>query len=247
MMTYRVRNIVVAVVLAAIAGTMTLVYVVNYKRHVQHGEAKVNVLVAARDIPAGTTGSEVVEQHMFKTETVPRRTVVPGSISDPDQIQRLVATQEIYAGEQVSTRRFAPPREQGVRSLIRATERAMEVVGTPSQVLAGTLKDHDYVDVVGDWALPAGDAHHVTRVILRNVLVLKAPPAATEGSKVTSPSSDDVAVQLRLTDAQAQKLQYVFHNGEWWLQLRPPVKSADSANTYQDDRSMAFDGPGRRP
>jgi Flp pilus assembly protein CpaB len=245
-MTYRVRNIVVAVVLAALAGTMTLVYVVNYKRHVQHGENKVNVLVAARDIPAGTTGSEVVEQHLLKTEAVPRRTLVPGWVGDSDQLHNQVATQPLYEGEQVTLRRFAPPREQGVRSLIRATERAMEVNGDPHQVLAGTLKAGDYVDVVGNWTIPDGSSHHVTRVVLRNILVLKAADPITEGAKL-GPQQDSSAVQLRLTDTQSNKLQYLFHNGDWWLDLRPPTKSADSRNTYQEDRTMLHDGPGRRP
>ena len=181
-MTYRVRNIVVAVVLAALAGALTLVYVVNYKRHVQHGENKVNVLVAARDIPAGTTGSEVVEQHMLKTVAVPRRTLAPGWVGSADQLQKQVATQQIYEGEQMTIRRWAPPREQGVRSLIRATERAIEINGDAHQTLAGTLKAGDYVDVVGNWTLPDGTSHHVTRVVLRNILVLKAPEVSAEAA-----------------------------------------------------------------
>jgi Flp pilus assembly protein CpaB len=245
-MTYRVRNIVVAVVLAALAGAMTLVYVVNYKRHVQHGENKVNVLVAARDIPAGTTGSEVVEQHMLKTVAVPRRTLVPGWVGRPDQLQKQVATQQVYQGEQITVRRWAPPREQGVRSLIRATERAIEVSGNSHQVLAGTLKAGDYVDVVGNWTLPDGSQHHVTRVVLRNILVLKPADVVAEGAKL-GPQDDNSSVQLRVTDVQSNKLQYLFHNGDWWLELRPSTKAADSANNFQEDRTMLSDGPGRRP
>jgi Flp pilus assembly protein CpaB len=245
-MTYRVRNIVVAVALAALAGTLTLVYVVNYKRHVQHGESKVNVLVAARDIPAGTTGSEVVEQHMVRTEAVPRRTLVPGWLGKSDQLNDQVSTQVVYEGQQVTVRSFAPPREQGVRSLIRATERAIELNGDEHQTLAGTLKDHDYVDVVGNWTIPDGSSHHVTRVVLRNILVLKAAEGVLASAKLSGQEGAS-AVQLRVTDAQALKLQYLFHNGDWWLTLRPPVKSADSANTYQEDRTMLGDGPGRRP
>lgn len=247
-MTYRVRNIVVAVVLAALAGALTLVYVVNYKRHVQHGENKVNVLVAARDIPAGTTGSEVVEQHMLKTEAVPRRTLVPGWIGSSSQLSDQVATQDIYAKEQISTRRFAPPREQGIRSLLRGNERGIQVAGDPNQVLAGTLKQGDHVDVVGAWKI--GEVP-VSRVILRNLLVLKAPDAPGTTAKLGP--SDDVSVQLRVTDVQSQKLKFIVEHGEskdgkrtWHLELRPPVKSTDSANTYQNPVSMLSDGPGRR-
>src|SRR5207237_7990207 len=97
-MTYRVKNIGIAVVLAAYARVLTSFDVTQYKRHVQHGENKVSVLVAARDIPAGTTGSEVVGQHYLTTETVPRRAVVPGAVSNSDQLNSLVVTQQVFRG-----------------------------------------------------------------------------------------------------------------------------------------------------
>ena len=64
-----------------------------------------------------------------RTETVPRKAVVAGAISTPAQLAQYVATQDVYAGEQVSTRRFAPPKEQGIRSEIKGTQRAYEVNG----------------------------------------------------------------------------------------------------------------------
>ncbi|TMK66951.1 MAG: hypothetical protein E6G60_01940, partial [Actinobacteria bacterium] len=128
-MTYRVKNIGIAVVLAAFAGLLTIFYVANYKRHVQNGENKVSVLVAARDIPAGTTGSEVVEQHYLKTETVPKRTVVPGAISETSQLNNQVATEQIYRGEQVTALRFGSTSELGIRAQLKGTERAMQLQG----------------------------------------------------------------------------------------------------------------------
>src|SRR4029079_1768348 len=99
-MNYRAKNIGIAVALAALAAVLTSVYVVNYKRHVQHGEGKVTVLVAARDIPAGTSGADVIDQHMLQKETVPRKAVVAGSISSPDQLSQYIATEDVYQGEQ---------------------------------------------------------------------------------------------------------------------------------------------------
>src|SRR5204862_184548 len=84
-MNYRVKNIGIAVALAALAAILTSVYVVNYKRHVQNGEDKVPVFVAAHDIPAGTSGAGVVDQHMLKKVTVPRKAIVAGAVSSPDQ------------------------------------------------------------------------------------------------------------------------------------------------------------------
>jgi Flp pilus assembly protein CpaB len=255
-MNYRVRNIGIAVALAAMAAILTSVYVVNYKRHVQNGEDKVAVLVASQDIPAGTTGADIIDKKMLEKETVPRKAVVAGAISSPEQLAQYIATQDVYEGEQVSTRRFAPPREQGIRSQIKGTQRAYQLEGDGNQLLAGTLKAGDHVDVVGSWGIKqsntGGEEAVVSRVVLRNLLVLTAPDGAAGGASVTDSSSDKVKVQLRVTDAESQKLIWIEKNSVdsgdgWHLELRPPNGSLDSSNTYQDSRLMLFDGPGRRP
>jgi Flp pilus assembly protein CpaB len=249
-MNYRVKNIVIAVGLAALAAILTSVYVVNYKRHVQRGEDKVAVLVAAKDIPAGTTGADIIDQKMLKEQTVPRKAIVAGAISTPDQLAQYVATQDVYEGEQVSTRRFAPPSEQGIRAQMKGTQRAYQLPGSADQLLAGTVQAGDHVDVVGSWEL--ADDVIVSRVILRNLLVLQAPQASEDGGAVTSAPNSAEFVQLRMTDAQAQKLIWcqlncVDNGGGYHLALRPPANSLDSSNTVQDGRTMQFDGAGRRP
>jgi Flp pilus assembly protein CpaB len=257
-MNYRVKNIGIAVALAALAAILTSVYVVNYKRHVQNGEDKVPVYVAAKDIPAGTSGAEVVDQHMLKKVTVPKKAIVAGAISSPDQLSQYIATQDVYEGEQVSTRRFAPPREQGIRAQIKGTQRAYQVEGDQHQLLAGTLKAGDHVDVVGTWSIKNpgqgsnSDEAVVSRVVLRDLLVLTPADAGAGSSAVTASSQQSAFVQLRMTDWQAQKMNWIQKNSEdngqgWHLELRPPNGSLDSANTYMDSALMLFDGPGRRP
>ena len=88
---------------------------------------------------------------MLRVEQVPRRSVVPGAISQPDQIEKLVAVDQIYAGEQVSTSRFRPVQEQGVQAQLKGNLRALEVPATGPQLLNGTLKDGDRVDILGNW------------------------------------------------------------------------------------------------
>ena len=260
-MNYRVKNIGIAVTLAALAAILTSVYVVNYKRHVQNGEDKVPVFVAAKDIPAGTSGAEVVDQHMLKKVTLPKKAIVAGAISSPDQLSQYIATQDVYEGEQVSTRRFSPPKEQGIRAQIKGTQRAYQVEGDRHELMAGTLKAGDHVDVVASWDIKvqgqgsnSGDQDAiVSRVVLRDLLVLTPAEEGSGGTAVTSSSSQSsMFVQLRMTDWQAQKMIWVqknsVQNGEGWhLALRPPNGSLDSANTYMDSVLMLFDGPGRRP
>jgi Flp pilus assembly protein CpaB len=257
-MNYRVKNIGIAVALAALAAILTSVYVVNYKRHVQNGEDKVPVFVAARDIPAGTSGAEVVDQHMLKKVTVPQKAIVAGAISSPDQLSQYIATQDVYEGEQVSTRRFAPPREQGIRAQIKGTQRAYQVEGDQHQLLAGTLKAGDHIDVVATWGIKnpgqgsSSEDAIVSRVVLRDLLVLTPAAEGEGGGAVTASSQQSAFVQLRMTDWQAQKMIWIQknsqNNGEGWhFELRPPSGSLDSANTYMDSALMLFDGPGRRP
>ena len=58
-MTYRIRNIIVAVALAVVAALLTTFYVANYKRHVrQSREHRSRCIVATKDIPQGTPGAD---------------------------------------------------------------------------------------------------------------------------------------------------------------------------------------------
>jgi pilus assembly protein CpaB len=250
-MNYRAKNIGIAVGLAALAAILTSVYVVNYKRHVQNGEEKVTVLVAAKDIPAGTSGADIVDQGLLREQTVLRKGIVAGAISRPEDLAEYVATQDVYEGEQVSTRRFAPPSEQGIRAQMKGTQRAYQLPGDANQLLAGTVKAGDHVDVVGTWPTGGDNDIIVSRVVLRNLLVLRAPEGTSTG-KVTSGSQGGESIQLRVTDAQAQKLIWIQKNGvddgeAYYLALRPPANSLDSANTVQNSVTMLTDGPGRRP
>jgi Flp pilus assembly protein CpaB len=254
-MNYRVKNIGIAVALAALAAILTSVYVVNYKRHVQNGEDKIPVYVAAKDILAGTSGAEVVDQHMLRKVTVPKKAIVAGAISSPEQLSQYIATQDVYEGEQVTTRRFAPPKEQGIRAQIKGTQRAYQVEGDKHQLLAGTLKAGDYVDVAATWEVPtggSGEGIKVSRVVLRNLYVLTPAEADSGSSAVTSASQSSAFVQLRMNDWQTQKMIWIQKNSEdngdgWHLALRPPNASLDSANTVDDAHTLQFDGHGRRP
>src|SRR6059058_3271011 len=98
-MTYRLRNIAVAVGLALVAALLTTFYVANYKRHVQQSESTVTVYVAKRDIPQGTPGADLIKRGWIGTANVAQRTVVPGAISNADQVRNLITSQDVYAGE----------------------------------------------------------------------------------------------------------------------------------------------------
>jgi Flp pilus assembly protein CpaB len=240
-MTYRLRNLLIALGLAAVAAVLVSVYVTQYKHHVQKGESAVQVYVAARDIAAGTPGDELIDGKYLRASSVERRNVIPGAISKPEEIASTYVTEPIYAGEQLSLRRFGQPGAEGLRGQLRGNQRAIEFDAKPSQVLAGTLKTGDRVDVVATWAVPEGSSHHVGKVVLRDILVL----SVSEGKGLRnagSSASDSVTVQLRVTDTQANKLFFLVKNGEWSLALRPPTRAGDSGESVKDAGTIASEG-----
>jgi Flp pilus assembly protein CpaB len=223
-MTYRIRNLVVAIGLAVLAALLTLFYVTNYKRSVQHNAADARVWVASRDIPSGTAGSELVKESAFRVTDVPRRDVVPGAISDPDQVRSLVLSAPLYAGEQVTLRRFSDVAAQGVRSQLKGNMRAVQVSGTSDQLLSGTLHAGDHVDLVANIRLDSSRAAAATRIVLRDLTVLARPSDSV--TKVAANGSTSALIAV--TDTQVQRLFYVLKNADWTLELRPVVDATDS-------------------
>jgi Flp pilus assembly protein CpaB len=252
--TNRLWQVVAAAGLALLAVLLTTFYVTNYKRHVQHNEAQVNVVLAAKDIPADTPGSELLSGKWLTKQTVPRREVVPGAISSPEQLRTLIATQPIYAGEQVTTRRFGTPSERGVRAQIKGTQRAVQFDGDANQLMAGTLRVGDHVDILTGWETQGAGSSatssvasidgRVSRVIIRDVLVLAAPGGLGKGGVG---SSGGLSVQLRLTDAQSQRLEWmVAHGKDWRVEIRPAADAANSPRWHDDGTTLLKDGAGIR-
>ena len=177
-MTYRLRNIVIAVVLAAFAALLTMMYVTSYEKRVQNGEEDVAVLVAKSDIPAGISGAAAMAR--VERQMVAQRNVAPGAVSEKTQLSEFVVSQPIYAGEQVSRQRFSSSTEIGVRSSLTGNMRAVALAGDGVQLLADTLRAGDRVDLVGSLKISEDKDVSATRIVLRDLEVLK--PAGSTGN-----------------------------------------------------------------
>jgi pilus assembly protein CpaB len=244
-MTYRARNILIAVALAVAAALLTVFDVSNYKSSVRSDAETISVLVAARDIPQGMLGSQVVAQKMLTTQEIPRKAIVNGTISKPEDIANLIAVQPIYIGEQVTARRFGPLEAAGVRDQLTGTQRAIQIRGNPNQILAGVLRAGDHVDFVGSIKFPAEDsAKHFSKVVLSDVLVLRTSGDVSATASVVDPTGGDGWIMLRVTDAQAQKLYFVVANNDWWLTLRPGLNDASSRSEALIDDAVSILGEG---
>jgi Flp pilus assembly protein CpaB len=253
-MTYSARNLIIALALAVAAALLVGLYVSDYKRTVQHSQQHVTVYVAAKDIPAGTSGADAWAKGYVKTEQVLRSSVVPGAISSPKQLAPLVAAQEVFPGEQIALSRFSTVAQHGIRGLLRGTMRAIQISGSADQTLAGTLQAGDRVDVLVSMKYHFTDfrSTHTSdnqqdlnagRVVLRNIRVLRST-AWTDAAKLNTPTqaTGSMPVVLMVTDKQAQKLFFVVHEGTWTLALRPVVHAADSPESVDTVGTILGDG-----
>jgi pilus assembly protein CpaB len=239
-MTYRLRNIAIAVALAVLAAMMTSFYVKQQKQDIQQGQVLTTVWVAKSDIPAGSVGDDITGQ--LESTEVAKSAVTPGAIVQPEDLAGKVSAETIYAGEQVSLLRFSTEEAQGIRAQISGNLRAFQIPGDANQLLVGTLAAGDHVDIVGAWdSGGGGGGDKISRVVLRDILVLEAPEASTETKRVTQESGDQ-AVKLAVTDAQAQKLFWIFTNGDWSLSLRPTTDAADSPEGFEWSGTVLADG-----
>src|SRR5581483_3587659 len=243
--SYRARSIALAVGLAAVAAILVGLYIQNYRNDVNSGADLVSVLVAARDIPQDTLGASLGGAGYLKREQVLRRSVVAGAIVDPQAVSNLVVGETIYSGQQVTVRQFRPLAQQGVLGQISSTERAISVPGDTNQLLQGVVNAGDHVDVVANFKYTVRDAANAssdrqrvaTRIILRNLLVLK-PPATPKGG---IGSGEQTSILLRMSDAQIQKMFFANKNGDWSLALRPVDHPNDSPESVETIDSMLAD------
>jgi Flp pilus assembly protein CpaB len=228
----RLRNLALPLGLATLAAVLIGIYVISYRNSVTHGAGLVKVLVATRDIPAGTDGSTIAGGGYLKSQTVPRRAIVPGSITTAAPLTAKVTADQIYKGQQVTLRQFVPIAQGGIFAKFSGAERIVIIPGDQNQMLAGTLSDGDRVDVVATAKYHLGDlARATSRVVLRNLLVLKAPDGVPKAASVGTPPA--VTATLVMTDRQAQTMAWAMKQSTWFFALRPTSKPANSGGSAE--------------
>jgi Flp pilus assembly protein CpaB len=222
----RLRSLALPLGLAVLAAVLVGVYMISFRNSVTHGAGLVKTLVASRDIPSGTEGSTVAGGGYLKVQTVPRRAVVPGSVTSGAPLTSLVTSGPIYKGEQITLRQFRPISQGGIFAKFSGNQRAVVVPGEPRQLLAGAVSDGDRVDVVANIKYSYGSLNRATsRVILRNLLVLKAPEDSTSSDGSSAPTG---SATLAMTDKESQTMLWALTNANWFLALRPTSRPRNS-------------------
>jgi len=245
-MTYSVRNIVIALVLAAVAAGLVILYTGNVTKQAHDSQQNVTVVVAKSAIAAGSPVKELVDTGSFETRQVVQRDVVPGAYTSIDSLNKDLATAgPVTAGSQITPSMFTEGTSAPIASQISGTMRAVQVAYNPNRVLDGTLHAGDHVDVLVEFTVQASNndskysAVDASRVLMTNVQVLstKADGVAaaalqgdsdTSGGQGSADGTQGAAMILAVPQDQLAAFNLAREKGSLWYAVRPTTGSQDT-------------------
>jgi pilus assembly protein CpaB len=233
---------IVAVVLALIGGVAVLLYAAGADARALEGREPVEVLVAAKRVPAGTTGKAMLSEGYVERVVMPAASVPSDVVGSIDAgLEALVVTSDLQARQLVLRGAFG---EAAVRTgglAVPDGKVAVTVEIGDAQRVAGHVEAGAEVAVFdtftvadGKGRVPAGDGlatdhayTQATRLLVPRVEVLSIGERVVvdEDSKKADSESNDkaqsqkVLVTLAVTQAEAEKLVLAATTGSLYFAL----------------------------
>jgi pilus assembly protein CpaB len=245
-MSYSVRNIVIALILAVVAAGLVIMYTSNVKSQADKSIKTTTVVVSKGDIVAGTPVSTLVEGGAFTTRSVATKDVVPGAFTSVDSLNTSLATDtNITAGAQITPAMFSSSKDSAIVNQIRGTMRGVQVAFNANRVLGGTLKAGDRIDIFGEMTIQASNnsskysQQTVASRVLTNIEVLSTydtgvatvPLTSASGANSASGTDDGTggdAVILAIPQNEVPAFMLVRAAGEFWAAVRPAHNALDT-------------------
>jgi pilus assembly protein CpaB len=232
--TSRIGALALALLLAGVAAALVVVYQQNRDSNLQSPHGKVSVLVATRAIAQFTPGNQVVDGTMFRVDKVSPSALADGAITNANQLKGLVARNDVYPGEQLTTNQFQRSSTTSVAVKLQPDQRAVGFPVDPASGLIGQVQSGDHVDVVatfdvlpvGPNGLPLTGAQSIplTRTIVSNALVLTAPEATTTTGNGAD-SAHGPTITLAVDTNAVNAVVFAQNKGSITFALRPPGSS----------------------
>jgi len=248
-MRMRIIILVIAVILAVIAVVAVLGYINNIKASVEEEVEKIEILVAAQNIPGETPVETIIANDSVVTQATPRIYLAEGVLTSLEDYKGYVAAVPINKGEQITTTKLIKPEDIGLAFTIPDDMVAIsipinEVIGVSNLINVG-----DKVNVIATLGLPAeevcpraeeteetpeGIQVEITKTLLWNVDVLYIGTRVeiTESTEETggimstqtdtsTKKSEIKTVTLAVTPEDSEKLVFTEETGSVWLALLP--------------------------
>lgn len=205
---------ILAVAIAAVAAYSLYNYLRGQEKRVEESIGSVKVVVAATEIPVGTT----INTTQIKTADWPKGNIPQGAFQSTNDVVGRVAIQTFLSGDPITEPKLMP--KEGPFSVltykIPEGHRAMTVSVDQVAGVAGFINPGNMVDVVLTTTTP-GASQAISKIVLQNVPVLAIGQTVEnrEGKAVVVPT-----VTMDVTPDDAEKLAIASTQGRLQLVLR---------------------------
>lgn len=213
-MNYTVRNLLVAAMLMLLGVLAVTSFIRNERQQLSEGKQEVQVFVAAKDIPAGTSAAELETGGYLDSKNIVREYMPDGAIGKMSSIDKLVSNEVVYKGEVITTRAFDDSAGLAPTHQIKGNERLYAVPIPAANDAAGLIKPGDSVDI-------SAGIKGITIVVARDVEIVETPdslrPKGVEGAEEAPSANGDT------------KLYVLKTNDREWMNIKFALANADSA------------------
>ncbi len=234
-MNYTLRNLVVASMLMLLGIVAVISFIRSEQRSLERGKEQVQVLVAAKAIPAGTPADELEAGGYLDTKDVLVEDKPPFAVGKVSSIEGLVSNEDIVEGDYVTESAFNKTTGLKPAARVKGNERLFSVPIQSTSDVAGQIRARDRVDILA--GLNTGSSNQVLMtVVARDVEVMDTPASLTPDSvevKDEAPQAegDTKLYVLKATDREWMNIQFAMANSDDYgliFGLRPASGDAES-------------------
>jgi pilus assembly protein CpaB len=223
-----VLTAIAAVVLALLAGVLAWQYLSDADERAQEDAELVPVLVAADDIPRGTSGQDAIDNGLLRTTSVPRESRPPDALppEQEDDISTFVASSNIGEGQFILTPSFQSVGSvSGFAGSIREGFQALAVQVDETHAAGGFIVPGDVVNIIAYQGVASEFLFEAVPVLAVGETTTASPDGGEEGSENIGAG----VVTLEVTPDQALQITQAVQNGTIWLTLNPAASQPETS------------------
>lgn len=219
-----VNRLRIAIIAAIFFGLIAAYGVYSFLRQQREAtealkSATQNVVVAAKEIPAGTNVTEkIIKEGLVKETSWPKASVPPGSFYSTNQVVGKTVKTKVVAGEPILESKLVGE-GVGLASRLAAGYRAVAVKVDEVIGVSGFIAPDDRVDVIATLTPPGRGSQDekLSKIVLQNRRVLSVAQSVEqkEGKPQVVRS-----ITLEVTPEEAEKLSLAVFEGHVILALR---------------------------
>jgi pilus assembly protein CpaB len=192
-----------------------------------------NVVVAAKDIPAGTAmNDDMVKKGMFKAVQWPKDSVPAGAFASPEQVVGKTNRVKILANEPIVESRLAGD-GAGLTTRLEAGKRAMAVKVDEIIGVSGFIVPDDRVDVIVT-VTPPGSQNQQDKISQNKRVLSVAQDVEQKDGKPKVARS----ITLEVSPEESEKLSLASQEGQIVLALRGAGDDTDAKTNGSNKRDL---------